>query len=86
MKGVCKVCACSEADACDDGCGWANRSQTLCTACEGLTEAERAEKREINRADLVMRLETLEADAAELRCRLVTLHPDVAPKKRRTKP
>lgn len=28
---VCRVCRCSEQDACDEGCGWAD--DDLCTAC-----------------------------------------------------
>jgi hypothetical protein len=31
--GVCRVCGCTESLACDDGCGWADRYETLCTAC-----------------------------------------------------
>lgn len=30
---VCLSCGCSEADACPDGCGWADESQTVCTEC-----------------------------------------------------
>lgn len=31
--GVCRVCGCSEAFACDCGCAWANPERTLCTRC-----------------------------------------------------
>lgn len=31
--GTCRWCGCTEDRACEDGCGWANRAQTLCTAC-----------------------------------------------------
>lgn len=29
----CLVCGCTERQACPKGCGWANATQTLCTAC-----------------------------------------------------
>jgi hypothetical protein len=32
----CRVCGCSELDACEDGCGWA--AEDLCTACIEKTE------------------------------------------------
>lgn len=31
LGGVCRVCGCSQNDACDAGCGWA--AEDLCTAC-----------------------------------------------------
>lgn len=31
--GRCRWCGCSDAWGCDFGCGWANRTQTLCTGC-----------------------------------------------------
>lgn len=31
LGGVCRVCGCSQNDACDVGCGWA--AEDLCTAC-----------------------------------------------------
>lgn len=31
LDGVCRVCGCSQNDACDEGCGWA--AADLCTAC-----------------------------------------------------
>lgn len=31
--GLCRWCGCSYHDPCPEGCGWANRAQTLCTAC-----------------------------------------------------
>jgi len=37
LGGVCRVCGCSQNDACDAGCGWA--AEDLCTACvEGGSE------------------------------------------------
>lgn len=33
QPGVCRWCGCSEFDPCPGSCGWANREQTLCTAC-----------------------------------------------------
>lgn len=31
--GFCRWCVCSHFDPCPEGCGWADRAQTLCTAC-----------------------------------------------------
>lgn len=31
LGGVCRICACSQNDACPEGCGWA--ADDLCTAC-----------------------------------------------------
>jgi len=31
LGGACRVCGCSQNDACDVGCGWA--AEDLCTAC-----------------------------------------------------
>lgn len=31
--GTCRWCGCSHFDPCPESCGWANRQQTLCTAC-----------------------------------------------------
>jgi hypothetical protein len=30
---VCLACGCTEFEPCPEGCGWANRDHTLCTAC-----------------------------------------------------
>lgn len=34
--GRCRWCQCTETTPCEDGCAWANRQQTLCTACVGV--------------------------------------------------
>lgn len=31
--GTCSECGCTENDACEDGCSWANQEKTLCTSC-----------------------------------------------------
>lgn len=31
--GRCRWCGCTHFRPCEDGCDWANRRQTLCTAC-----------------------------------------------------
>ena len=31
--GKCRWCGCTYYEPCPEGCGWANRDQTLCTAC-----------------------------------------------------
>jgi hypothetical protein len=41
LGGVCRICRCSDYDACPEGCGWAEPD--LCTACaesQGETAAE----------------------------------------------
>jgi ferredoxin len=34
--GVCRYCGCTEAEACPEGCGWADEDETICTACQDL--------------------------------------------------
>lgn len=34
--GKCRWCGCTYEEPCPGSCGWANRSQTLCTACVNL--------------------------------------------------
>jgi hypothetical protein len=33
IKGVCRKCGCTFDNPCEQGCGWADESMTLCTAC-----------------------------------------------------
>jgi hypothetical protein len=33
IPGICNVCGCTEARACERGCAWANAARTLCTRC-----------------------------------------------------
>lgn len=33
--GTCRVCGCTHHQPCLEGCAWADRAQTLCSACEG---------------------------------------------------
>lgn len=33
-RGVCYVCGCTEAHACDGGCSWVDEKQNLCSACD----------------------------------------------------
>lgn len=40
-RGQCRWCRCTEFEPCDVGCGWANREETLCTACVPLDRAMR---------------------------------------------
>ncbi len=36
IMGVCRVCGCTEFNACRDGCAWVDRTlRDLCTACVG---------------------------------------------------
>jgi len=40
-RGRCRWCRCTDDDPCPGGCGWANRDQTVCTACIPLDTAMR---------------------------------------------
>lgn len=31
--GVCRVCGCTDAYGCAEGCAWADASRTICTQC-----------------------------------------------------
>lgn len=35
VKQVCRVCGCTEENACEGGCSWANVEKTLCDKCAG---------------------------------------------------
>jgi hypothetical protein len=37
--GRCRWCGCTETTPCANGCGWAERGQTLCTECVPLDKA-----------------------------------------------
>ena len=32
-QGMCRVCHCTDADGCPEGCAWASEDETLCTTC-----------------------------------------------------
>lgn len=35
--GICQICGCTEENACEGGCHWADETRTICSACvEGL--------------------------------------------------
>jgi hypothetical protein len=36
--GVCRYCRCTEAQACDGGCSWADASETICSRCQAALE------------------------------------------------
>jgi hypothetical protein len=38
VRGVCRFCACTEAEACDGGCSWADDAQTICSTCQAAAE------------------------------------------------
>lgn len=42
--GVCRWCGCTETTPCEEGCAWANRQQTLCTACVGIDTQLRSKR------------------------------------------
>ena len=33
VKGICFICGCSDACACEGGCDWVNRDHTICSKC-----------------------------------------------------
>jgi hypothetical protein len=37
--GMCRVCGCTEFEACPGGCGWADETHTLCTNCVDKVQA-----------------------------------------------
>jgi len=37
--GTCRWCRCTYNNPCANGCGWADRAQTLCTECVPLDKA-----------------------------------------------
>lgn len=81
-KGICSVCACTEAEGCPEGCGWANVKMTLCTACAPLTTAERLQKRDESLDELAMRLSVLTDEALELKLRMSVIEPTDAARRR----
>lgn len=58
--GRCRWCGCTYERPCDEGCGWANRAQTLCTVCVDVDRMVRSAR---GRAQLV----TLANDGIEAR-------------------
>lgn len=41
--GICRVCGCTDVDACEGGCVWADSTATLCSQCVGDDLVERGE-------------------------------------------
>ena len=72
-QGICTVCGCVQSDACEEGCGWANREQTLCTACKELSPTARAQKREQALEDLAMHHGQLHDEQREIAARMDVL-------------
>lgn len=48
--GVCRFCGCSEYDACEEGCYWADRTFRLCSTCVPAARAEGKHVRAVRRA------------------------------------
>lgn len=42
--GVCRVCGCTEARACNPPCAWADWKHTLCTTCQRKAREKNAAK------------------------------------------
>ena len=55
--GICRWCGCTYDTPCENGCGWANRAQTLCTECVDLDKRMRSVAGRKALADLVQRAE-----------------------------
>jgi hypothetical protein len=68
--GICMVCGCTDAEGCDEGCGWANAKRTICTACAELPDLERQAKRFNAAMELRQRLDLAQDEAEELLRRL----------------
>ncbi|HXR41769.1 MAG TPA: ParB/RepB/Spo0J family partition protein [Acidothermaceae bacterium] len=51
VAGVCKMCGCTEDEACEGGCAWMDRTETLCSACA--ENAERDVENVVPTGDLV---------------------------------
>lgn len=45
MRGTCRKCGCTEDKACASGCGWADATETRCTACFPPTLKSRAKSK-----------------------------------------
>jgi hypothetical protein len=58
--GKCRWCGCTYDRPCEGACGWANRRQTLCTAC---VTVDRLVKSARGRAQLVQTMNDAEADS-----------------------
>jgi hypothetical protein len=43
--GTCRECGCTDAEACEDGCGWADATETLCDRCAQKAKKPKAKKR-----------------------------------------
>lgn len=39
VPGICRWCRCTHDNPCANGCGWVDRSQTLCSECGPLDKA-----------------------------------------------
>jgi hypothetical protein len=75
-KGICYVCGCTEFDACDEGCGWANLKKTLCTACVALSPAERLAKKADAVSELSQRYDQAREEELDLERRLAVLQSE----------
>jgi len=51
-RGICRVCGCVDEDGCPEGCDWADKAHTCCTACVNLTREQMAAKRELSLDEL----------------------------------
>jgi hypothetical protein len=77
-KGICMVCGCTHEDPCDEGCGWANVKQTLCDACEPLTDKARERKRRLSLIDLAAQEGMVAEELAAVRERMKAVQERIA--------
>jgi len=59
MKGVCRVCGCTEERACEGGCYWVDSKKELCSACSIRGDEELEEKEVIQLSEKKDRFELL---------------------------
>lgn len=56
VSGVCRVCGCTDLEACDGGCSWVDAAHTLCSECEpARTVPPVRDQRAMARADKELR-------------------------------
>jgi hypothetical protein len=65
--GLCRFCGCTYYHPCPEGCGWADRKQTLCTACVHVDAAFSRTVREAQRGLSAARRSSVSTFAQQFR-------------------
>jgi len=73
VKGICRVCGCTDDQKCWDGCDWTDRNHTLCSRCEKMPKAEQERHREWSINHLSERLAQYQGQVDDLKQRLDVL-------------